>query len=139
MNKLPTLTQAAKLIGVSRKALFAELRRLKIIDDSNIASHQLRSQGLLVEQREFANSSRSGNYWVTVVTDAGLIFLQGIADAMAKNGQVVVAERNRPSDQRSAGEQENNVRRVEPAHESLGYAARPSRGDGQPRDGSTTL
>lgn len=140
-HRLPTLTQAAKQLGVSRNALFEELRRLKIIDQKNYAGHKYRTNGLLVVQRGFVNrdTGRSGNYWVTVATDNGLLFLKGIADAMGKNGAVVVAEQHGPSNQRSEGEHGTDLRRMESPHESVGYAAGTPRRDRQPGSSSTTL
>lgn len=139
--RLPTLSQAAKQLGVSRKALFAELRRLNIINAQNHAGHQFRASGLIVEQRAYVNTDagRAGNYWVTVVTDDGLLFLKGIADELGKNGAMVVAEQHEPSHQRSDVQQDADVRRVESPHESVGYAAGAPRRQGHTGSSSTTL
>lgn len=84
-SRLPTLSQIAEQLNVGPRKFLAYLRLKKIIDADNYARREYTDLGYLkVEQRSWRNpaTGTERKYYVTVVMDDGLTFLQGIANEL---------------------------------------------------------
>ena len=115
MNKLLTITAAAKMLNVSRDALFAELRAREIIGGNNVAKTQYLRDGYFINQ--FRGYPKPGlrqpvQYQISLVTPAGMSLLQEIIDAMGPAGRVVVAEREQIPNQQSPSQSATDVCRM---------------------------
>lgn len=83
MDKPVLIDQAAKLLEVKPCRLRQIMRAKRVIDNRNLAHHDLVKKGLFhVETRQYVRGQTGirNNYCVTLVTGAGLTYLSALLE-----------------------------------------------------------
>lgn len=82
--KLPTITEAAKTLGIKRHRVFSLLRNADIIGSRDLAHTQYVDDGYFcIEQRGWQTPGTNihNQYAITTVTPKGLALIQDLLDA----------------------------------------------------------
>lgn len=127
-----TIAQAAQSLGIGSRRLFQLLRQRGLLSANNIAQRQYVDAGYLRnEHRSHYLPGTKVQRWYTVplVTGSGMALLQELIDAMAADGTVVVAERQRPPRQRRPDRKAADLQRLGATSGSTRAMASPRRND----------